>query len=280
VADAEVHPLTAYGEAVGSLRFRAPPTPLRARDRRLLDDLAGHLGGLLHAHLITAELQRARERLVLTREEERRRLRRDLHDGLGPALASHLLQLEVIAGRVGKASSARTAVDILREDVRTTILDVRRVVEGLRPPALDELGLDGALIQAARRLMAGTATTVVVQADGLPTLPAAVEVAAFRIVTEALTNVVRHADAAHCSVHLDAVGGTLRIVVHDDGRGPAGSRDSGPTGHGLDTMRERAEELRGRIRVEQQNGTTVTAELPLPPVPRPADPPFVSAPQP
>lgn len=266
----EEHTLTAYGEAVGSLRFRVPATPLRTRDRRLLDDLAGHLGGLLHAHLMTRELERARERLVLTREEERRRLRRDLHDGLGPALASHLLQLEVIAGQIGAASATRTAVDVLREDVRTTILDVRRVVEGLRPPALDELGLDGALIQATRQLTAGTGMTVAVHADGLPSLPAAVEVAAFRIVSEALTNVVRHADATHCSIELTVMDGTLRILIHDDGSGPDGSGDGDHPGHGLDTMRERAEELRGRLRVECQDGTLVTAEVPLPPDPRPS----------
>jgi signal transduction histidine kinase len=264
VADAEVHPLTAYGESVGCLRFRAPSTPLRARDRRLLDDLAGHLGSLLHARLLTVELQRARERLVLAREEERRRLRRDLHDGLGPALASHLLQLEVIAGQVGAVSSARPAIELLREDVRTTILDVRRVVEGLRPPALDELGLEGALVQAARRLTAGTATTAVVLADGLPPLPAAVEVAAFRIISEALTNVVRHAAATHCSVELSTIDTTLRIVVRDDGSGPGTTHGSSRPGHGLDTMRERAEELRGRLRVDHRHGTIVTAELPVP----------------
>jgi signal transduction histidine kinase len=250
--------LTAYGEPIGSLRFRTPATPLRARDRRLLDDLEGHLGGLLHAHRLTAELQRARERLVLAREEERRRLRRDLHDGLGPALASHLLQLDVIAGQLN-GDPVRSAVAALREDVRATILDVRRVVEGLRPPALDELGLAGALAQATRRLTAGSATAIEVAADGLPPLPAAVEVAAFRIVTEAVTNVVRHAQATRCRVTLAVEGGRLHIEVCDDGRGADGSG----TGHGLDTMRERAEELRGRLQVSHREGTTVTAELPL-----------------
>src|SRR5205823_10093734 len=133
---------------VGSLRYRPPVTPLRSRDRQLLDDIAGHLGGVLHAARLTAELQGARERLVLAREEERRRLRRDLHDGLGPAMAGHLLRLDVIAGQAAPGSPIAAGVDALRADLRTTVLEVRRVVEGLRPPALDELGLAGALAQA------------------------------------------------------------------------------------------------------------------------------------
>lgn len=257
----EAIPLTAYGERLGTLRFRTPAPPLRARDRRLLGDLAGHLGGLLHAQGLTEELHQARERLVLAREEERRRLRRDLHDGLGPALAGQLLQLEVIAGLVADLPRTRTAVDVLMEDLRTTIADVRRVVEGLRPPALDELGLPGALRQATDRLVAGSGTELELAADGLPPLPAAVEVAAFRIVTEAVTNVARHAAATRCRVTLAVAGAVLNIEVRDDGRGtPA----PGVGGHGLDTMRERAEELRGHLRVDGGRGTTVVAELPLP----------------
>jgi signal transduction histidine kinase len=260
-------PLTAYGEPVGELGYRPPTTPLRARDRRLIDDLAVHLGGLLHAHRLTEELQRARERLVLGREEERRRLRRDLHDGLGPALASHLLQLDVIAGQVG-GGPGRPALETLRQDVQATILEVRRVVEGLRPPALDELGLAGALTEAVRRLTAGTGIAATVRADGLPAMPAAMEVAVFRIVTEAVTNVVRHAGAAHCSVRVTAGEDGLTATVCDDGQG----LDGAGAGHGLDTMRERAEELRGCLTVSRSVGTTVTARFPLRPAVAPLTP--------
>ena len=260
--DAVTLALTAYGRRVGTLRYGRPDPPLRPRDVRLLDDLAGHLGGVLHARRLTAEVQRARESLVLAREEERRRLRRDLHDGLGPALAGHLLRLDVLAERLHPGSDARADVDALRIDLRATVLEVRRVVEGLRPPALDELGLAGALERVTDRLTAGTATVADLRMGNLPALPAAVEVATFRIVTEAVTNVARHAHAAHCDVRIDAVGRGLRIVVVDDGCGIAGNARS-LAGHGLQTMRERVEELRGRFEVTATGGTTVVAEIPL-----------------
>lgn len=261
--------LSAYGDTVGALRYRPPITPLRDRDRQLLEDLARHLGGVLMAQRLTTDLSQARERLVLAREEERRRLRRDLHDGLGPALAGHLLRLDLLAARVGDDPTTAADVDRLRDEVRVTMTEVRRVVEGLRPPALDELGLPGAIEQIAQRLASGVSTQVTVAADDLPALPAAVEVAAFRIATEALTNVVRHAGATTSRVELAATGGRLRITVTDDGCGVA-PNGSPVGGHGLQTMRERAEELRGRLTVTSgpSGGTTVIADLPVPPAPR------------
>lgn len=263
-ADVTEITLSAFGNRVGALRYRPPEMNLRARDGRLLHDLAGYLGGVLHAHRLTLDLQRALEQVVLGREEERRRLRRDLHDGLGPALAGHLLRLDVIAGKLGGESAVAADVGELREDLRATVLEVRRVVEGLRPPALDELGLSGALAQFAQRLTVGTPVTVELRvAETAAPLPAAMEVAAFRIVTEALTNAVRHAQAASCRVDIEGANGVLRIAIHDDGRG-IGPAPVPAAGHGLHTMRERAEELRGRLRVTTGDGTTVVAELPLP----------------
>jgi signal transduction histidine kinase len=258
-------PLAAYGRTLGTLRYQPPQPPLRARDQQLVDDLAGHLGGVLHAHRLTADLSRARESLVLAREEERRRLRRDLHDGLGPALAGHLLRLDVLAGQAVPGTLVADGVGALRADLRATVLEVRRVVEGLRPPALDELGLAGALARATARLTAGSPVRADLTVGELPPLPAAVEVAAYRIVTEAVTNVVRHASAHVCTVRIDTADGVLRASVSDDG---AGLPATEPTGHGLQTMRERAEELRGRLSVSGHGGTTITAELPLPIAPR------------
>ncbi len=265
--DRVVLPLAAYGDPVGSLRYRPPATPLRARDRRLLDDLAGHLGGVLHARRLRTDLQRAVEQLVLAREEERRRLRRDLHDGLGPALAGHLLRLDVIAGELDRSSPVAADVDALRTEFRATIVELRRVVEGLRPPALDELGLAGALVQVTRRLTLGTAIEFDLSIGELPVLPAAMEVAAFRIVTEAVTNAVRHSSASVCHATIVAEGRALRITVADDGQGipsSEGSAGGSLAGHGLQTMRERAEELGGQLRVTNGSGLTITASLPLP----------------
>ena len=236
--------LVAYHRRVGRLRF-GTKTALRADDRRLLDDLARHLGGLLHTHRLNGELQGARERLVLAREEERRRLRRDLHDGLGPALAGHLVRLDLAARQLAADTPARGSLEKLRTEMQSTMSDVRRVVEGLRPPALDELGLSAALSQAVTRLTLGSIAARVEVSD-LPALPAALEVAIYRIVSEAVTNLVRHAGASRCTVTLKLDGQTVCASIVDDGQG---IQPGGSPGHGLDTMRERAEELGGRLEV-------------------------------
>jgi signal transduction histidine kinase len=255
-------PLFAYGAQVGTLSYRDSDPPLRPRDRRLLDDLAGHLGGVLHARQLMHDLQGARERLVLGREEERRRLRRDLHDGLGPALAGHLLRLDVIARRLPPGSDTGRLVDTLRDELRDTVQDVRRLVEGLRPPALDELGLGGALRQAANRLTSGSGVLAEVRCPDAANLPAGIEVAAYRIGTEAMTNVVKHARARRCRIEVDIEPGELVVQVRDDGVGLT-NRSTGP-GHGLRTMRERAEELRGSFEIRSADaGTTVIAKLPM-----------------
>ena len=196
--------LQAYGATVGFLTYQPPDRQLSAAEQRLVRDLARQLGGALHARLLREDLQRARERLVLAREEERRRLRRDLHDGIGPALAGLTLKTETARALLppGTDGAARQ-LQRLSEEIRHTVVDVRRLVEGLRPPALDELGLAGACAQAVERLTAGADLAASVHAsDDLPALPAAVEVAAYRIVVEAVTNTVRHARARHCQVSL------------------------------------------------------------------------------
>ena len=234
--------------------------------RRLLDDLARQAGIAVHAVGLHAELQRARARLVAAREEERRRLRRDLHDGLGPALAAQTLKVGAarsLLRRDPDAADARLAE--LEGDLADALADVRRLVYNLRPPALDELGLAAAIRQAASDYAGGPdGTRIWVDApERLPPLPAAVEVAAYRIVQEALTNVVRHARARECLVTLRLATGALEVEVVDDGAGlPAPHR----SGVGLSSMQERAAELGGSCSIAAQpaGGTRVLARLPLP----------------
>jgi signal transduction histidine kinase len=260
-------PLHAYGVTVGSLTYRPPERQLSEAEHRLVRDLARQLGGALHARLLREDLQRARERLVLAREEERRRLRRDLHDGIGPALAGLTLKTETARTLLPPGTDdASTQLHSLGEEIRRTVVDVRRLVEGLRPPALDELGLAGACTQAVERLTAGADLAVAVRAsDELPPLPAAVEVAAYRIVVEAVTNTVRHARARHCDVSLDFAPTGLAVTITDDGAGLPGAIGHG---NGLAIMRERAEELGGAVMVsDAAPGVAVTARLPALTVP-------------
>ncbi|MEP7021740.1 MAG: histidine kinase [Pseudonocardiales bacterium] len=256
-------PLQAYGETVGWLSYRQPERELSASEQRLIRDLAHHLGGTLHARALLNDLQRTRERLVLAREEERRRIRRDLHDGVGPALAGLTLKAETTQAMLPPAAvAASRQLKELSDEIRMTVVDVRRVVEGLRPPALDELGLVGACTQAVARLTAAAGVVATVQADDeLPPLPAAVEVAAFRIVLEAVTNVVRHADARQCCVSLALARPCLSVTIVDDG---SGLGEDGHEGNGLATMRERAEELGGSLSVaDTHHGVRVEARLPV-----------------
>ena len=255
-------PLVHQGVEVGVLRLGLGALRgRRGRDASLLETLARHLAAAVHARQLADALQRSRERLVLSREEERRRLRRDLHDGLGPALAALSLQVDAARNTVGRDPAVDAVLVGLRQGVQEAVGDVRRVVEDLRPPALDELGLVGAVEDLAARL-GQDGLAIRVEAAALPALPAAVEVAAYRIVAEALTNVARHASARCCGVRLDVVAGRLRLLVSDDGIGV------GPvprSGSGLTTMRERAVEVGGSldVRSEPGSGTVVSAELPV-----------------
>ena len=252
-------PLTAYGTPVGTLRWSGGR--LRSHDRALLTDVAHQLGGVVHAAALLGVVRTAQERQVLAREEERKRLRRDLHDGLGPALAALSLQVDALRNRLD-APEVDTELVHLRSGIQGTVADVRRIVEGLRPPALDELGLAGALEQLADRLTAGTDLLVDVQVNGPAEPAAAVEVATYRIAQEALTNVVRHARARQACVRVRADDGGLVLEVTDDGAGTPTPRDGGV---GLASMRERAEELGGRLEVAGRPGagTRVTARLPV-----------------
>lgn len=261
-------PLIYQGEPVGELILapRAPGEHFTAAERQLLDDLARQAGVAAHAVRLTADLQRSRERLVSAREEERRRLRRDLHDGLGPQLATLVLKLETARNRMADDPQAAALLTDLSTRTQEAVADIRRLVYALRPPALDELGLVMALREGAMQYNQQGSNGLNITfdtPDRLPSLPAAVEVAAYRIAQEALTNVVHHADAHTCAVHLkmDETAGVLCLEVMDDGKGLPMKRRAGI---GLNSMRERAEELGGSLIVTSisTGGTLLTARLP------------------
>jgi signal transduction histidine kinase len=259
-------PLLYRNEPVGELVLGMRPgeSAFSPADLRLLSDLARQSGVAVSAVRLTADLQRSRERLVTTREEERRRLRRDLHDGLGAQLAGLTVQTGVLKGLIARDPEAAEAlVGELRGELRAAIADIRRLVYELRPPALDELGLTGALQRLAERTGAdaeGPRVTVDVPPD-LPLLSAAAEVAVYRIAQEALTNVVRHSHASSATVRLGVDASAVTLEVSDDGTGLPADLVAGV---GLSSMRERAQEMGGSCRVESSpgGGTRVLAVLP------------------
>jgi signal transduction histidine kinase len=259
-------PLIYQGETVGQLLLapRAPGEPFGPADQRLLDDLARQAGVAVHAVRLTSDLQRARERLVAAREEERRRLRRDLHDGLGPQLASQTLLIDTVFRLLpDDIDGAVELLQRLKSQSQGAIADIRRLVYALRPPALDDLGLVEALREQAMQYVQSGVQIAVVAPRALPPLPAAVEVAVYRIAQEALTNVIRHAQARVCTIEIVA-GPELTLTIADDGRGLPAERRMGV---GLNSMHERATELGGRLTIEPRpgGGTQVRAWLPLAP---------------
>lgn len=259
-------PLTTDGITVGVLvvGHRSETEAFSTQEQRLLEDLAGRVATAARSFRLAIELQRSREQLVLAREEERRRIRRDLHDGLGPQLAGINLQIDMSRELLTEAPDrVLTLLNRAKDELSDAVLAVRRVVDGLRPPSLDELGLIGAIRQQVTlldsSLTGGLDIRVVAPAD-LGPLPAATEVAAFRIVTEAVTNAARHANATTCTIEVRG-SDVLEVEVRDDGRG---FRSTGAAGVGLGSMQARAEELGGVVRVASTpgSGTCITAKLP------------------
>ncbi len=250
------------GESVGGLTVgTGPARELSSRDTRILEDLCRQVALAVAALETRDDLARSRQALVAAREEERYRIRRDLHDGLGPSLAAVSMKVEAARALVaGRPEEAERLLGRLKGEVRATIDDVRRVVYDLRPPALDELGLAPALVEASASLSYGSVRVHVNVPEEVGPLPPAVEVAAYHIATEGLTNVARHAGAANAWLRL-VRNGALEITVDDDGRGlPAGWRP----GVGTASMRARAVELGGTCTIgpSPSGGTRVEAVLP------------------
>jgi signal transduction histidine kinase len=266
-SNALTFPLLYEAETVGQLIVvmddNRQPT---SEESRLLEAIAGGAGAAAQVVRQAQVLQLARERLVLAREEERRRLRRNLHDTIGPTLSALSLKAGAVRNLIQEdPGAAQAGMNELRQQIQSVITDIRRVVYDLRPPALDELGVIPAIREQARQFSIGGLHVLVDAPDEMPALPAAVEVAAYRIVLEALANVGRHAHAHQCRIFI-GVEDRVNIEVTDDGIGlPVGHR----AGVGITSMRDRVSELGGTFRIESPpgEGTRVLATLPLGPRP-------------
>lgn len=265
VGDTEQWRVRDRSEQVGSLvvGHRRAGEEFSPSERAVLDDLAHRAGVLLGSAALLHDLQRSREQLVAAREEERLRLRRDLHDSIGPRLAAMAMQLDGVTARLPQAPGTDPELahraEWLAGQLRETVSDLRRVMEDLRPPALDELGLVGALEQ----LVEPYGSRVTLSATGTGSLPPATEVAAYRIAAEAVTNAVRHSGCRSCCLSLRREEAWLVVEASDDGHGIA--PDAAP-GVGLRSIRERASEVGGRLEVTERpgGGTVVRARVPVP----------------
>lgn len=282
--------LSYQGETVGDLLVspRRGEERLAERDLRLLKDLARQIGVVVYSLKLLADLReantelkttnldlrRAREKLVLAREEERRKLRRDLHDDLAPSLAGLALSADALTGLIEQdLARARLKSQELYTAIRHSVGDVRRLAHELRPPTLDEFGLVAALQERSQQFSTGNLLVKLEASPDLPLLPAAVEVATYRVAQEALMNVVRHAVARHCLIRLvyssqenklaSKNEATLTLEISDDGQGLPAHRSSLTGGVGLRSMREQAEELGGTFTIENQPGGGTLACLVL-----------------
>ncbi len=238
----------------------------RPTDRDVLSIVVPALAQVVHAQALADQLQASRRQVVSAVEDDRRRLRHELHDGVGPTLTGVAYTADAARNLIPTdPEQAKQLLISLRNDTGDAILEVRRLVDGLRPPALDELGLVPALKQRSAHLYtsAGEKLDVQIQVvDQLPSLSAATEVATYRIVMEALTNVARHAETTRAEVKISTADTHLIIDIRDDGRVDAPWRP----GVGLLSMRERAEHVGGTFTATATpHGGTVTARLPLPP---------------
>ncbi|RKT20110.1 histidine kinase [Streptomyces sp. 1114.5] len=272
-------PLAAVGERSGSGegfalvhrgaeigRLTVAPRPgqltLDESDRDILRSLADQAAPAVASLRLTEDLRASREQIVAAREEERRQLRRDIHDGLGPMLAGLRLRLQGAAA-VDDPAQFSGALERVADDLASAVREVRRITDRLGPTALGDYGLSRALDRLAETFSGADLTvTARLQPDPLPDLPAAVEVAVYRITAEALNNVLRHARARSATVCVRVEAEQLELLVEDDGQGP-GPGDPARPGVGLRSMSERAAEIGGSCTVDALGrGTRVHAVLP------------------
>ena len=258
--------MTYHTERVGELILapRAAGEAFSPADMKLINIIAQQAGIAAYTVRLNNDLQISRERLVTAQEEERRRLRRDLHDGVGPTLASLSQRLDTAADFV--KTNPQASIELLKDlkgQVKGTVAEIRRLVYALRPPVLDEFGLVTAIREHVAPYTGPNGLQVTFDiTEPMPPLPAAVEVAAYRITLEAFTNIVNHAQASTCHIAIKIENNFLLLAISDNGRGLSSDHHAGV---GLTSMRERAHELGGECIVESNptGGTLVKAKLPI-----------------
>lgn len=265
VADDSLAPrtITYRGHVIGTLTMAPARRPkLSARDGRLLDDLVRQAAAAIGASDANDQLRAIRAALVTAREDERRRMRGELHDGVGPVLAGVVLRLDAVAGRVADNAPVHDLIIAAADDASRAVDEVRRISQGLGPAALAELGLRRAIVEQCERLSAGGGCRITHDIDIEHGLPAATEVAIYRIVSEALTNIVRHSGARSARVRVEQRDDMIELEVEDDGAGLGPAPGSGA---GLASQRQRALELGGRwsIGPAESGGTIVRAVIPV-----------------
>jgi signal transduction histidine kinase len=259
-------PLTYQGRAIGMLRVapRSADDVLNPGDKWVIGAVAQQAGLAVHAAISNRELQVAHARLVTLRDEERDRLRRDLHDGLGPQLASQTLTLDAAMATLQvDPVGATELLQALRDYSQSAIDEIRRIIYELRPVALEEQSLEQTLRDSVDGYRRGGMVIDLAMED-LPALPLKLEITIYRILHEALTNVVRHADATSVNVSLSWDEGKrlIRMQITDDGIGIAPHAKHGV---GLDSMLDRAQLHNGRLTVDrlEPHGTILLVSLPL-----------------
>jgi signal transduction histidine kinase len=259
-----VVPLSYGGVAVGRLVVTgAPGERLDGRTRKDLDVLAGPIAAVAQLAVRGEELAAARARTTAARVEERRLLRRELHDRLGPTLVGIGLTVQGARNMLvaGRAAEADELLGQLRAELDRSAEDVRTLARALLPPSLERDGLGAAVTELAQRL-GGTDLTVTAEVSGdAGSLRPEVAAGLYGIAAEALVNARRHARAGAAAVRLTVAGDAVRLEVTDDGRGLDGSAEPGI---GLQSMRERAEELGGTLSLAGAvpTGTCVRVEVP------------------
>jgi signal transduction histidine kinase len=266
-------PLLARGEAAGLFTLsRREPGPFAEEHVRVAEAVASQASVAVENALLyermqasKARLQTVSRRLVEAQERERRHVARELHDEAGQALASLRFGLRLLEREVAEGGGVTVRVAELIRTTDAVIDGLHRLAADLRPASLDHLGLDAALRQFSRSAAATFGLDVRFKARGFTgeRLPAVVETALFRVVQEAVTNVVRHARASRVDVLLEHRGDRVLAMVEDDGIGFEPDRVQRGEHFGLLGLRERAEALDGSLTVESAPGagTTVVVEV-------------------